>query len=229
MTRRNEDGRARGRRRPNACGGRSPVGGGANGGGLPERARQTPAVASRRGERGGEHGHEHKSFEGSMSILAPPCEAGRVPVRCSFPRGPTWCGDSPPTSRRWLGRRILSWREPYGTGWGVPSKPTPRSLAPHADKRSPRESRSRLRARDPGVSSPRLSVTDHADRIDAERASPNLIGICRSRSRRRPLTVMLAPRHLNARNVDADRRDLTRVQSVNQSVNHSGAQSGAHP
>lgn len=121
-----------------------------------------------------------------------PCEAGRVQVRCSFPCGPTWCGDSPPTSRRWPGRRILLSQEPYGRGWGVPSKPTPHSLAPDADWRSPRESRSRLRARDPGVSSLRLSVTDHADRIDDERASPNLMGICRSRSGRRPLTVMLA-------------------------------------
>jgi hypothetical protein len=176
MTRRNEDGRARGRRRPNACGGRSPVGGGANGAACRSGPGKRLPWQAGEGSEAVSTGTNTTSFEGNMSNLAPPCEAGRVQVRCSFPRGPRLCGDSPPTSRRWLGRRILSSREPYGRGWGVPSKPTPRALAPDADKRSPRESRSRLRARDPGVSSPRLSVTDHADRIDDERARPNLIG-----------------------------------------------------
>jgi hypothetical protein len=162
VTETTRDRKARGQRRSNACGGGSPVGGGADANACwSGPARRLPWKAGPASE-GREDRHEHNILGGQHVAPRVPAKRTATGHALHHARAEVVRGLLAPR----LDRRPGSWRA-VREGMGSPRHPASRSLSPTADTRSPPESRPRPVARNPGVASREADRDCLEDRTDA--------------------------------------------------------------
>jgi hypothetical protein len=227
--------KARGLRRSNACGGGSPVGGGADAIACwSGPARRLPWKTGPASE-GGEDRHEHNILGGQHVAPRVPVRKDGYRSRATSRAGRSGAGLLAPR----LDRRTGSWRA-VREGMGSPRYPASRSLSQPPTRvhlRSPaqdpcREIRESLPARlivtastiGPMREHMSLNLIDSSPITIAVPTSPRDAQSQASLASRHPGLLLPRPWTVGP----ARRAERRRVQSVNQSANHSGAQSGAH-